>query len=92
MRLLWLRFACRHHACARQGCVTPSVSKATNIPDRVPFDTCEQCLVSASGRNLQCTANLFYGGPSDDPYASRNRGRPFPATHVPVSPNAYPRD
>lgn len=59
--------------------------------DEYPFDTYEQCLASASGRNLQCMANPFYDGPSDDPYAYQNRGRPFPPTYVPVPPNAYRR-
>jgi hypothetical protein len=72
------------HAFCLQGDEYPALSYC-------PFDTYEQCLASASGRNLQCMANPFYNGPSDDPYAYQNRGRPFPPTYVPVPPNAYRR-
>ena len=68
------------HAFCLQGDEYPALSYC-------PFDTYEQCLASASGRNLQCMANPFYNGPSDDPYAYQNRGRPFPPTYVPVPPN-----
>ncbi|MBV8926811.1 MAG: DUF3551 domain-containing protein [Bradyrhizobium sp.] len=55
------------------------------------FDTYAQCLATASGRNLNCIANPYYAGPSDDPYAFQNRNRPFPPTYIPVPPNIYPR-
>lgn len=72
------------HAFCLQGDEYPALSYCT-------FDTYEQCQASASGRNLQCMANPFYNGPSDDPYAYQNRGRPFPPSYVPVPPNAYRR-
>jgi hypothetical protein len=72
------------HAFCLQGYEYPGLSYCT-------FDTYEQCLATASGRNLQCVANPFYNGPSDDPYAYQNRGRPFPPNYIPVPPNAYPR-
>ena len=72
------------HAFCLQGYEYPGLSYC-------PFDTYEQCLATASGRNLQCVANPFYNGPSDDPYAYQNRGRPFPPNYIPVPPNAYPR-
>jgi hypothetical protein len=34
-------------------------------------------MATASGRFLTCIANPYYLGPSDDPYAYRNRNRPF---------------
>jgi hypothetical protein len=55
------------------------------------FDTYEQCLASASGRNLTCIANPYFAGQSDDPYAYQNRSRPFPPNYIPVPPNIYPR-
>jgi hypothetical protein len=55
------------------------------------FDSYEQCLATASGRNLSCLANPYYNGPSDDPYAYQNRGRAFSPSYVPVQPNAYRR-
>jgi Protein of unknown function (DUF3551) len=55
------------------------------------FDTYDQCLATASGRNLTCIANPYYNGPSDDPYAYQNRNRPFPPNYVPVPPNGYRR-
>jgi len=72
------------HAFCLQGYEYPALSYC-------PFDTYEQCLATASGRNLECVANPFYDGPSNDPYAYQNRGRPFPPNYVPVPPNAYRR-
>ncbi len=72
------------HAFCLQGYEYPALSYC-------PFDTYEQCLATASGRNLQCVANPYYNGPSDDPYAYQNRGRLFPPNYIPVPPNAYPR-
>ncbi len=72
------------HAFFLQGDEYPGLSNCT-------FDSYEQCLASASGRNMQCLANPYYGGQSGDPYAYQNRGRPFPQNYVPVPPNGYPR-
>ncbi len=72
------------HAFCLQGELYPGLSTCT-------FDTYEQCQATASGRNLSCIANPYYNGPSDDPYAYQNRGRPFPPNYVPVPPNAYRR-
>ena len=72
------------HAFCMQGDEFPGLSNCT-------FDTYEQCLATASGRNLSCLANPYYGGPSDDPYAYQNRARSFPPNYVPVPPNAYRR-
>ena len=55
------------------------------------FDTYEQCQASASGRNLDCIANPYFAGASDDPYAYQNRNRPFPPNYIPVPPNGYRR-
>ena len=41
------------------------------------FDSYGQCMATASGRFLTCISNPYYLGPSDDPYAFRNRNRPF---------------
>jgi hypothetical protein len=41
------------------------------------FDSYGQCMATASGRFLTCIANPYYLGASDDPYAFRNRNRPF---------------
>jgi hypothetical protein len=70
------------HAFCIQGDEYPGLSACT-------FDTYAQCLASASGRNLACIANPFFGSGSDDPYAYQNRGRPFPQSYVPYPPNAY---
>jgi hypothetical protein len=72
------------HAFCLQGYLYPGLSYC-------PFDTYEQCQATASGRNLQCVANPFYNGPSDDPYAYQNRNRPFPPNYIPVPPNPYQR-
>src|SRR5262245_56393326 len=61
----------RHPFCL-QGHDYPGLSYCT-------FDTYEQCQATASGRFLSCIANPYYAGPSDDPYAYRNRNRPWPA-------------
>ena len=39
------------------------------------FDTYAQCQASASGRPLQCIANPYFAGQSDDPLATPNRAR-----------------
>src|SRR5215475_2742451 len=58
----------RHPFCL-QGDEYPGLSYCT-------FDSYGQCMATASGRYLTCIANPFYEGPSDDPYAYRNRPRP----------------
>jgi hypothetical protein len=70
------------HAFCIQGDEYPGLSTCT-------FDTYAQCLASASGRNLYCIANPYYGGGSDDPYAYQNRARPFPPQYIPAPPNPY---
>lgn len=77
-------YGIRHAFCIQGGEEFQGLSNCT-------FDTYEQCLASASGRNLSCLANPYYAGPSDDPYAFQNRNRPFPPNYVPVPPNIYPR-
>ena len=72
------------HAFCLQGHEYPGLSYC-------PFDTYEQCQTSASGRNLQCVANPFFNGASDDPYAYPNRNRQFPPNYYPVPPNPYYR-
>lgn len=70
------------HAFCIQGDEYPGLSTCT-------FDTYAQCLASASGRNLHCIANPYFGGESDDPYAYQNRARRFPPGYVPAPPNPY---
>ncbi len=70
------------HAFCIQGNEYPGLSTCT-------FDTYAQCMASASGRNLACIANPYFGGPSDDPYAYQNRARPFPPHYIPEPPNPY---
>jgi Protein of unknown function (DUF3551) len=41
------------------------------------FDNYGQCMATASGRFLTCIANPYFAGPTDDPYASRNRHRRY---------------
>jgi hypothetical protein len=74
----------KHAFCIQGDNVYPGLSNCT-------FDTYEQCLATASGRNLTCIANPYFAGPSNDPYAFQNRNRPFPPNYVPVPPNIYPR-
>jgi len=71
------------HAFCLQGDEYPGLSYCV-------FDTYAQCQATASGRTLQCVANPFFAGQSDDPYAYQNRNRPFPRSYVPIRPNAYP--
>jgi hypothetical protein len=70
------------HAFCIQGDQYPGLSTCT-------FDTYAQCLASASGRNLYCIANPYFGGESDDPYAYQSRARRFPQGYVPTPPNPY---
>jgi hypothetical protein len=70
------------HAFCIQGDEYPGLSTCT-------FDTYAQCLASASGRNLSCIANPFFGGETDDPYAYRNRAHRVPEGYVPYPPNPY---
>jgi len=70
------------HAFCIQGDEYPGLSTCT-------FDTYAQCLASASGRNLYCIANPYFGGETDDPYAYQNRGRRLPPGYVPSPPNPY---
>lgn len=72
------------HAFCLQGDEYPGLSYCV-------FDTYAQCQASASGRFLQCMANPYFNGPSDDPYAYQNRSRPFPPNYYPVPPNPYYR-
>ena len=77
-------YGVKHAFCIQGGEEYPGLSNCT-------FDTYEQCLASASGRNLDCVANPYFAGRSDDPYAYQNRYRPFPPNYVPVPPNIYQR-
>ena len=77
-------YGVNHAFCIQGGEEYPGLSNCT-------FDTYEQCLASASGRNLSCIANPYFAGASNDPYAYQNRSRPFPPNYVPVPPNIYPR-
>jgi Protein of unknown function (DUF3551) len=79
-----LAYGTRHAFCLQGGEFYQGLNNCT-------FDTYEQCQATASGQNMQCLANPYYDGPSDDPYAYRNRGRPFPPNYIPVPPNASPR-
>lgn len=77
-------YGVRHAFCIQGGEEYPGLSGCT-------FDTYEQCLASASGRGLNCIANPYFAGQSDDPYAFQNRNRPFPPNYVPVPPDIYQR-
>jgi Protein of unknown function (DUF3551) len=79
-----LAYGTRHAFCLQGGEFYQGLNNCT-------FDSYEQCQATASGQNMQCLANPYYDGPSDDPYAYRNRGRPFPPNYIPVPPNASPR-
>jgi Protein of unknown function (DUF3551) len=72
----------RHPFCL-QGDEYPGLSYCT-------FDSYGQCMATASGRYLTCIANPFYEGPSDDPYAYRNRNRRSPPI-IPAPGNYTPR-
>jgi hypothetical protein len=72
----------QRHAFCIQGDEYPGLSTCT-------FDSYAQCLASASGRNLACVANPYFGGESDDPYAYQNRARRFPQGYIPAPPNPY---
>ena len=72
------------HAFCLQGDEFPGLSNCT-------FDTYAQCQASASGRNLECMANPYFVGESDDPYAYQNRNRPIPPNYIPAPPSYYPR-
>jgi hypothetical protein len=41
------------------------------------YDSYGQCMATASGRFLTCISNPYYLGQTEDPYAFRNRNRPF---------------
>ena len=71
------------HAFCLQGDEYPGLSYCT-------FDSYGQCMATASGRYLTCIANPFYEGPSDDPYAYRNRNRRSPPV-IPAPGNYSPR-
>jgi hypothetical protein len=77
-------YGSRHAFCLQGGEFYVGLNNCT-------FDTYEQCLATASGQNMQCIANPYFSGQSDDPYAYQNRHRPFPPNYVPVPPSAYPR-
>jgi hypothetical protein len=77
-------YGTRHAFCLQGGEFYQGLNNCT-------FDTYEQCLATASGQNMQCLANPYFSGQSDDPYAYQNRGRPFPPNYIPVPPNASPR-
>jgi hypothetical protein len=70
------------HAFCIQGDEYPGLSNCT-------FDTYEQCKATASGQELECIANPYFAGQSDDPYAYQNRNRQFPPGYVPYPPNPY---
>lgn len=73
----------RHPFCL-QGDEFPGLSNCT-------YDSYGQCMASASGRILNCVANPYFVGESDDPYAYQNRGRAMPPGYYPVQPGYYPR-
>jgi Protein of unknown function (DUF3551) len=77
-------YGVRHAFCIQGGEEYPGLSNCT-------FDTYEQCLATASGRSLDCIANPYFAGLSDDPYAFQNRNRPLPPNYIPVPPNGYSR-
>jgi hypothetical protein len=62
------------HAFCLQGDEYPGLSSCT-------FDSYGQCMATASGRFLTCVANPYFAGESDDPYAYRNRNRPFRSSY-----------
>lgn len=72
----------RHPFCL-QGDEYPGLSACT-------FDTYAQCLATASGRRVYCIANPYFAGETDDPYAYRNRNRPFPPGYYYAPPAYYP--
>src|ERR1700759_4160008 len=72
------------HAFCLQGDEFPGLRNCT-------FDTYAQCQASASGRFLNCVANPYFVGETDDPYAYQNRGRPIPPNYIPAPPGYYPR-
>jgi hypothetical protein len=71
------------HAFCLQGDEYPGLSYCT-------FDTYAQCQATASGRLLQCIANPYFAGVSDDP-----RATPYPYPHRqrirsrPPAPNPF---
>jgi uncharacterized protein DUF3551 len=67
-----------------QGADAPGLSQCT-------FDTYAQCMATASGRMLNCVANPYYVGDSDDPYAYQNRARPIPPGYITAPPSYYQR-
>jgi hypothetical protein len=70
-------FGERHPFCL-QGDEWPGLSNCR-------FDSYAQCLASASGRALQCIANPYFAGRSDDPYATPYRPGPQPlGTYYPT--------
>ena len=66
-----------------QGDEQPGLSNCT-------FTSYEQCQATASGRKVYCIANPYFLGGTDDPYAYRNRYKPFPPNYYPVPPGYYP--
>jgi Protein of unknown function (DUF3551) len=71
------------HAFCLQGDEYPGLSACT-------FDSYEQCQATASGRRVYCIANPYFVGETDDPYAYRNRNRPFPPNYYLVYPADSP--
>lgn len=67
-----------------QGDDAPGLSQCT-------FDTYAQCMATASGRRLNCVANPYFVGETDDPYAYQNRNRSFPPPYILAPPGNYPR-
>lgn len=67
------------HAFCLQGDDYPGLSACT-------YDTYAQCQATASGRKAYCIANPYFVGETDDPYAYRNRNRPFPPDYYPIAP------
>jgi hypothetical protein len=73
------------HAFCLQGQEYPGLSYCT-------FDTYAQCQATASGRLLQCIANPYFAGVSDDPratpypYPQRQRIRPHRPAPNPFAP------
>ena len=65
-----------NHAFCVQGANYEGLSNCT-------FDTYEQCRALAAGRNLDCVANPYFAGRTDDPYAYQNRNRPSRPTYYP---------
>ena len=72
------------HAFCLQGDDAPGLSQCT-------FDTYAQCMATASGRYLNCVANPYFVGETDDPYAYQNRNRQFPPQYILAPPSYYPR-